>query len=172
MTVRVPMLTVACVLAAGCGGSGVGDELGQLEDAPAPTYYLGDDFAGLPLTDVEYGGDGRALFVYGECDLEGRDDTFVCAKPTVQVQVFPFDTNDWRNAAACSPLPSMRRVPAVRHDGLVLVTGRTVVKIYARSPAEDLRAARSIRAVGEETPARSLPPPPQSVRDLLARACG
>jgi hypothetical protein len=172
MRVRVSVLTAACVLAAGCGGSGVGDELGDLEDAPMPTYYLGDEFAGLPLTDVERGGDGRALFVYGECDLEGEGDTFVCAEPTVQVQVFPFDADDWRKAVACRGLPSLRGVPTVRHDGLVLATRRTIVKIYARSPAEDLRAARSIRAVGDETPARSLPPPPQSVRDLLARACG
>jgi hypothetical protein len=65
---------------------------------------------------------------------------------------------------------SPRGVPTVRHDGLVLFTARTVVKIYARGPVEDGRVAGALRSLhGSIGPRESLPPPDFDVDTALVR---
>ena len=153
-------------------GEDVEGKLTSARSAPGPTlYYLGREFAGLPLTDLAAETPGRALFVYGTCELPKGEGG--CAPP-IQVQIFPFDPHAWRGAAGCRRLRPLRGVPTVRHDGLVLVTGRTVVKLYARSPREDRAAARALHAVNRARPlvADALPPPPRHVAALIDTACG
>jgi len=169
---------VALLLLFGCGptvvprGENLEEGLRQIREADgAPLYYAGREFEGLPLTHVEFEPPGRGLFGYGTCEIPAGTDGG-CAPPA-QVQIFPFDPAAWRAAFGCHRLPSLRGVPTVRHDGLVLFTGRTVVKIYASSPAQDRRVALALRPVGNEGAApSSLPPPPREVRELVAAVCG
>jgi hypothetical protein len=135
-----------------------------------PVYFLGRRFAGLPLTHAESERAGHALFVYGTCKIPPGSDSG-CAPP-VQIQVFRFDPNMWRAAVGCHLRPSLRGVRTVRHDGLVLLTLSTVVKIYARNPAEDRRAALALRAVGNGPSWNEpLPPPRDRVLALADQVC-
>lgn len=142
--------------------------------AGASVYYTGRSFAGLALTHAESQAAGRALFVYGTCEIDDPDGFFgpeggSCVPP-VQIQVFPFDPTQWAIAARCYRRPPLRGVPTVRHDGLVLFTARTVVKIYARSPAEERRVARALRSLdGRVDMGTDLPPPAFDVERALAR---
>jgi hypothetical protein len=145
---------------AGCGSSRVGRD--DLEQLPADLYYAGLTFAGLPLTHAEAGG----LFVYGSCTPKSDEG---CAPP-IEIQQFPFRPADWQRAMFCRRLGSLRGVPMVRHDGLILLTRRTVLKIYARDAAEDRRVALALRPIRGQ-PGRQLPPPPPAITRLVARVC-
>jgi hypothetical protein len=57
----------------------------------------------------------------------------------------------------------------LRHDGLVLVTGDGIVKVYARNAAQDLRVARSVTPIND--PVSRLPPPTPRQRRIVAAAC-
>jgi hypothetical protein len=59
----------------------------------------------------------------------------------------------------------------LRHQALVLVTGKRIVEIYARSPAEDRRLANALRRVDGLPTARRLPPPLAANRLLVERVC-
>ena len=151
-------------------GENVGRGLAQARAAPFPIYFAGSRFARLPLTDVEVESGRRAFFAYGTCVIEAGQEGG-CAVP-IQIQIFPFEPSLWRRAAGCRRRPELLHVPTVRHDGLVLFTRRTVVKIYARNPAEDRRVALGLRDVRRpHVPLRRLPPPAPSVRRLQASVC-
>jgi hypothetical protein len=171
-------VVVLVLLAGGCGSRGYvtvprGEDVeGGLSNARAslfPIYYAGRTFAGLPLTDVEVEGPDRALIAYGKCRIALPADGG-CSVP-VQIQHFPFKSGDWRLAVNCHRRPSLLGVPTVRHDGLVLFTEGRVVKIYARSAAEDRRVALALRRVSDDKPARRLPAPDPRVSELQAEVC-
>lgn len=178
---RPPRLQLGLILlvilsAHGCSGDPpVRDtEIERLARAPGPPlYYAGPSFAGLALTHAESEGGGSALFAYGSCEIDDPDGILGpeggSCSPPVQIQVFPFDPGQWRLAAGCHRRPSIRSVPTVRHDGLVLFTGRTVVKVYARGPAEDRRVAEALRSLdGSVGPEASLPLPTFDAEKALA----
>jgi hypothetical protein len=133
--------------------------------ARMPIYFLGEAFAGLPLTDV-HGGERGATVVYGRCKLPRGEGG--CAPP-IQIQHFAFASAGWSNAVGCRGRPSLRGVPTVRHDGLVLVTRDGLVKIYARGPAEDRRVALALRRPGER--AGPLPPPTAAEAVAVRNVC-
>ena len=142
-----------------------------MQASARPFYFAGREFAGLPLTAAvhEEWHDG-GLFAYGTCTIPAGQDGG-CAPP-VQIQIFRFKAGQWRLATGCHRRPSLLGVPTVRHDGLVLVTKRAVVKIYARSPREDRRVALSLRDL--DRPDRAidwLPAPAPATRELLASVC-
>jgi hypothetical protein len=180
MRVRQPVLLLPLlVLVTGCLGHGavtvphgkdVDKGLARARASSFSLYFAGPRFAGLPLTDVEVDQQGRAFFAYGTCVIPAGQEGG-CAVP-VQIQNFPFERSLWRLAVGCHRRPELLHVPTVRHDGLVLFTRRAVVKIYARSPAEDKRVALSLRDVRHPRAAlRRLPPPSRSVRTLQASVC-
>jgi hypothetical protein len=174
------VLTLVFALTAhGCGSEDapVTDaELERLARASGPRlYYAGRSFADLPLTHAESAEGGRALFVYGTCEVEDPDGILGpeggSCSPPIQIQVFPFDPQQWGLAAGCFRRPTLRGVPTVRHDGLVLFTARTVVKIYARGPAEDRSVAEALRSLdGSVGTGATLPPPTFDAETALA-AC-
>ena len=150
------------------------DALRAQEQANVQLYWLGESYDGLPLTEVwaaDRPGSGRAHLIYGECDgeSEGIDD-FHCTKPQIQIQHFPFDAVGWRIASGCRTLPTLRGVPTLRHDGLVLVTGDGIVKIYGRRKSEDDRIARALRPLRRPNAAH-FPAPSAAQRRTVARAC-
>jgi hypothetical protein len=168
----------ACAFVVGCGrgeitvpqGKDIEGGLQRARSSAVPVYFLGREFAGLPLTDVQVEGRGRAYFAYGTCVIPGGIDGG-CSVP-VQIQVSPFDQRAWRRAVGCHRRPMLRGVLTVRHDGLVLFTRQSVVKVYARSAAEDRRAALALRDVRhpEQVP-RRLPQPPDDVVRLVRTVC-
>ncbi|MGI8606772.1 MAG: hypothetical protein ACR2L0_06420 [Gaiellaceae bacterium] len=152
------------------------EQLEELLNAPGvPLYFAGRSFAGLPLTHAERNGQTRALFVYGTCDVEDPDGFLgpeggSCGRPS-EVQIFPLRVDDWRPGVVveCHRRPSLRGVPTVRHDGLVLFTSTIGVKIYGRSPSEERRVARALRALdGSVPPEADLPPPAFDVETILS----
>ncbi len=125
-------------------------------------------FGGLHVTDVVGQGRDYELVAYGTCSSSGYDSG--CAPP-IEISEAPFKPAMWRLAVGCRRLPSVLGVPTVRLDALRLVTGRQVVEIYARSPAEDRRVALALRRVdGKPTPYR-LPAPSAATRTLVERVC-
>jgi hypothetical protein len=130
-----------------------------------PLYWAGRSVAGLPLTDAIGAGSGGATFLYGTCRLP--DGEGGCAAP-IQIQQFPFVRRNWRDAAGCTRRRSIRGVPAVHHDTLVLFTGTRVVKIYAERPRRIALALRPLRGGRIGTP---LPPPPPAIVREVGRAC-
>ena len=139
-------------------------------EAGVRIYWLGESFEGLPLTRADVDGPRRAALTYGECDGESEGfDSFRCTGPQIQIQHFPFTAVGWRIASGCRTLPTVRGVPTLRHDGLVLVTGDGIVKVYARNAAQDLRVARSVTPIND--PVSRLPPPTPRQRRIVAAAC-
>lgn len=180
---RIALGFVVALAASGCivGGQAdrpvSADQLEALAASPgSPLYFAGRSFAGLPLTYAERQGNG-ALFVYGTCEVEDPDGFFgleggSCGVP-MEIQIRPFRQADWRVGLVqfCHQRPSLRGVPMVRHDGLVLFTSTVIVKVYGRSPAEERRLAKTLRSLdGSVPPDVDLPPPAFDTATVLA-AC-
>jgi hypothetical protein len=175
--VRAAPLAVVVLLAGGCLGDDeprrapkgvVEPALEQARAVRPPLYWAGRSVGGLELTAVSLGSLPRASFLYGTCTLpEGEGG----CSPPVQVQQFPFSGAAWRRAVGCSALGSLRGVPTVRHDGLVLFTGSRVLKVYARSPAEERRIVLALRPLTGGDAGEPLPQPTRAVRTLVARVC-
>jgi hypothetical protein len=176
--VRLAALVLA-LLSGGCGspdyvavprGEDVAGGLSRARASSFPIYYAGRTFAGLPLTDVELEGPDRALIAYGTCRIALPADGG-CSVP-VQIQHFAFNPSNWRGAVVnCDRQPSLLGVPTVRHDGLVLFTEGRIVKIYARSAAEDRQVALALRRVTDDKLVRRLPAPKPRITELQARVC-
>jgi hypothetical protein len=178
--VIVRLLTAVALVLVACGcdsrdyvsvphGEDIEGGLAKARAARFPIYYAGRSFAGLPLTDVELDLPGRALIAYGTCRIALPADGG-CSVP-VQIQHFPFNAGNWGGAVAnCYRNPSLLGVPTVRHDGLVLFTAGRIVKIYARSAAEDRRVALALRRVGDK-PVNRLPAPRRRIIEVQRKAC-
>jgi hypothetical protein len=166
-----------CVLAAGCGGAAgfhhpSAADLARLQrNSDEPVYYAGPSFAGLALSNAGTQGRGDEYVEYGTCSSGPSFLGDSSCAPPIEIEQLPFRPSAWRRAVGCHQLPNLRGVPTVRHDGLVLVTGRQIVKIYARSPAEDRRVASALRRVDGKPTAAALPPPSAATRSLVARVC-
>jgi len=173
--VRAALLAVLALVVAGCLGqetrrvpSGdVADELERARAVRPPLYWAGPTVAGLELTAISLTSRARATFFYGTCELPAGEGG---CSPPVQVQQFLFSAATWSRAERCSALAPIRGVPAARHDGFVLFTRVRVLKIYARSRADERRVALALRPVsgGGIGP---LPTPRAPVRVLVARVC-
>ncbi len=153
-------MLLAVATLAGCASSRV--DSGDLDELPSGLYYAGLTFGGLPLTHA----DADGLFVYGSCKPKSDEG---CAPP-IEIQHFAFRSDEWASAMGCKRLPSLRGVPTVRHDGLVLITRGTLVKIYARGPEEERTVAMALRPIRGAS-VRRLPPPSHDVVRLVSEAC-
>jgi hypothetical protein len=127
-------------------------------------YYAGPEVSGFELSDVveenlhrDTGGVSRWLFFYGDCEPTGSEGG--CPLP-VEIQ----------NYSICKRYPGMYPNPIVLRDfkgaklarnagGTVeIYTGTTAIAIFGpRNRSEN--AARLLRPVGGEEPAKALPPP-------------
>ena len=173
-------LLVAGMLCVGCDDRGtitvpahrdIGKQIAKMRARDRPFFFAGQEFAGLPLTAArseDWRGGG--LFVYGTGSLPVPADGG-CAPPA-QIQIFRFDAGLWSRAVNCHRLPSLLGVPTVRHDGLVLFSKGAIIKIYARTHAEDRRLALSLRDLDRPgTILRRLTPPAQATVRLIASVC-
>jgi hypothetical protein len=154
---------------AACGGTRFASDV-DIEHlratATTPIYWVGKEFAGLPITHAD-----PSLIVYGTCEIEGGSFTDDGCGPPVQMQHLEFQPRQWAMAVGCGRLPELRGVPTARHDGLVLFTGRRLVKIYARNRDEDVRVAEALQPL-KGPKRRNLPPPDKDVVEAVETACG
>jgi hypothetical protein len=169
------LLALVAGLATACTGlddhKREADALRAQRDAGTRLYWLGESYGGLPLTATDVDLPRRGVLVYGECDGETEGvDGFHCTKAQLQVQFMPFDAVPWRLVTHCRLRASLRGVPTLRHDGLVLVTRDGLVKIYGRTRAEDRRVALALRPVGGVRRALLPAPTPRQRRAVVA-AC-
>ncbi len=172
------MVALLVAFLAGCRGGpivpparhDIDRQLGRMRNSARPYYFAGREFGGLPLTAAIAEGRGRGFFAYGTCTIPAGQDGG--CSPPLQIQIFRFNPSQWQLAANCHRRPSLLGVPTVRHDGLVLVSKGAIVKIYARSPAEDRRVALNLRNIDHpERPLHRLPMPSAAARALLASVC-
>jgi hypothetical protein len=176
------LVATACLVAGGCFGRdevtvpfghNIGRELSDVRSGATHTvYYLGRRFEGLPLTAVAFDSrrPGVVGFMYGTCTIPLPADGG-CGVP-VEIQLFPFRTDQWSRAVGCTGRATLRGVPTVRQDGLVLFTRDTIIKIYAGSAAQTRRAVRALRPLDSPpTSARLLPTPPRWQVNLVESVC-
>jgi len=183
---RRPILVLyaaIAIVAAGCGLSGeqppnlaakdIPARLGKISSAPGGdrVYFLGETFETLALTAAEFlGGNGIVFFAYGTCRGAGEGR----CSPPVQVQNQPWD-DPWDQVRGCVRLPPVRGVPAVQWGGgLTLLTGQPLwmIHIFARTEAEELRAAAALRRVAGGPATGNLPLPSRSQVAAIGKACG
>jgi len=175
--VRRASVVLVAALAA-CGGSAASEprgtvELSDLRRAGAPpAYWLGERFAGLPLSAISGSAD-RPNFVYGTCEIPPGSDGG-CAPP-LQLQHWPLAarppglfqvTPDRR--ASCR-LPHAVDVTAAIFEttgGVEVYLGERVVVLFGERSL--IRSAMSsLRPVNPQQP--PLPAPPSWVHDELGR---
>jgi hypothetical protein len=111
--------------------------------AASTLYYLGDSFEGYRLTAAEEWG-GRALFAYGDCEVEfGQGADGGCSVPLqLQEQFTPGD-----GPSGCGPPPGLPRPKREDPAALLVFAGSTTIEIYAHDRARGRRAARALRPV-------------------------
>jgi hypothetical protein len=112
--------------------------------AQSTLYYLGDSFEGLPLVHAE-GFQGRALFVYGTCDVPVGQVDGGCSPP-LQLQE---EATPVAGPLGCSPRPGRPRPYEHDPSATIVFAGSTMIKIYANDPARGRRAAHALEPVGE-----------------------
>jgi hypothetical protein len=160
-----PIIAVALVLLVSACGGDSGTDVDELRASPAPIYWLGESFDGLPLTYST-----ERLMVYGDCEPES--DTG-CVPP-LQLQHWPLAQ---RHPSKFTVTPG-RRTPCTRGTvggrtvavfattgGLEVYIGRMVVVVFA----EWERTLRAVKALRPLNGARRLPEPPPALRRALAR---
>jgi len=176
-TVR-PLLTAALLglLAASCGGSAMARAdverlLASSAASSTPAYFLGDGYAGLPITNV-LRDEGGTTIVYGTCYVAPFSEGG-CAPP-LQVQTRTFSPEDWPNAADCSRLADIRGVPALDFGGgTVLVLDGLTITVFddTMDAAKSGGAAADVRRVGQAAPG-PLQRPKEADLALIDTACG
>jgi hypothetical protein len=116
--------------------------------AASTLYYLGDSFEGYRLTDAEEWG-GRALFAYGDCEVEfGRGADGGCSAPIQLQEAF----NPGNGPSGCGPPPGTPRPKPEDPAALVVFAGSTMIEIYAHDRSRGRRAARALRPISESCP--------------------
>jgi hypothetical protein len=116
----IAVVLLVAVALSGCGEDAL-DEVERLRDQGGPPlYWAGDSFAELPLTHVESGAPGHVLVVYGDCEPSSDSG---CAPP-IEIQQVPIEgaSPPIGPGSVCRRVASVRGVPAVRVDGLVILT--------------------------------------------------
>jgi hypothetical protein len=161
------------IVAAGCGSSSPTSTLTlvQLRSASTPpSYFLGENFDGLPLT-ATLGRRDAPDFVYGDCTPPPGIDAGGCPAP-LELQHWPVakrPPSKFGPDIACHRVKLSGRVAAVFEStgGMEVYVGRRTVVIFADSARRTRRAGESLRPVK----GGALPPPPAWVERQLARRC-
>jgi hypothetical protein len=143
------------------GGDGVGGNW-TIEDARAfdeyPVYWLGEEFDGLPLTNISYTHrENTVFFAYGDCEPP-KDGG--CAPP-LEIIIEPCRQNPpGRYATSLDSLVEIRGAKAALQREFVLWTGEVAVTIFAERElaVEAANALVSVRD-GPEAAAKPLEPP-------------
>jgi hypothetical protein len=189
---------MAAVLVAGCGAdervggtrSDLAAKLEVLERGQAsPVYWLGASFEGLPLTHTEGAQPAPTgppahrrsdrprppapvpgpFLVYGECEGEGRGDSYHCTGRQIQIGHWPLASPSRYPRGHSCTRTTIRGVPAAQFDHLEVYVGQTLLMISApRDQAR--RAAAALRQLdGSAAPPQPLPAPALDLSAALRR---
>jgi hypothetical protein len=161
--VQVALVVAVGVSACGDSGPDSSDIAKVKEEASFPILWLGTTFEGNRIHDLLTGpsaGPYDVFIAYGDCTPRGEDHP--SCSPPVELQE--------QSATGGFPIagrPILYHGPGnavTYHEGggIVILSGRTYVKIFADRPAE---AARTLRPIGQESSGRPLPAPAAGVLD-------
>ncbi len=147
-------------------------DLSEVKASSTPAYDLGSSFEGLRLEHAEADG-GKALLVYGDCDLPvGGTDPGGCAPP-LELQIVPLLRRTpllYGTDTACKRF-TFQGVPAATFGSgdLEVYIGKVTVVIFSDWPRVR-RAASALRPLeANGSAADSLPRPPRWVYRALER---
>ena len=175
------LATTIAGIAAGCGGGAtvtgpsghdVESELRHVRSGvPHDVYFAGRRVGGLPLTAVyqQSHRPGHVDFMYGTCTIELAVDGG-CGVP-VEIQNFPFDRVEWGRSVGCTGRTTVRGVPAVRIEDLLLFTRDTIVKVHAPSRAVERHVVAALRPLDGRVVQGPLPAPAAEQIQLVEDVC-
>jgi hypothetical protein len=143
------------VLLLGCGGTSDSSSVDAIEKARAeatfPILWLGPDYRGNHVHDLVVGippaEPGHVFMAYGVCTpIDTGDQGSVCNPP------YQLQEQDACDGFAIAGHPKLHRGPGhaiTYHEGggIVILSGRTYVKIFGDQSAE---AARALRPIGSD----------------------
>jgi hypothetical protein len=177
----IPVVTVALLgmLAASCGGESKSMAPADVErllesyaTSATPAYFLGDGYAGLPITWVERD-ESVTLIVYGTCKSAPSFEP--SCTPPLQVTTRAFTADYWSNVEGCSRLADVRGAPALDWGGgTALVLDGVIVQVFGDQLGDapsSSAAAADVRRVGQAATA-PLPRPKPADLALVDKACG
>ena len=154
------------------------DTLGEVTSTNREAFYLGDEADGKHLAVVSEL-DGILAFEYGRCmdnNVEGG-----CLRP---LNVSSQPTKNWGSrgeSAGCKRLRPVLGVPAANMGQLTVFTGSSIVGIsylkavsngFVSVPSREAALAPQLRAVGQPTAAKTLPPPDPETQAFVDQHCG
>jgi hypothetical protein len=152
--------------------------LGEITSTNREAFYLGDEADGMHLAVVSEL-DGILEFQYGRClepDIEGD-----CFRP---ISVISQPTKNWGSrgeSADCKRLRPVLGVPAANMGELTVFTGSSIVGIsyfkavpngFVGVPSREVALVPQLRAVGQPTAAKTLPPPDRETQAFVDQHCG
>jgi hypothetical protein len=177
--IRVVTVVVLGMLAASCSSESKSMAQADVERllesyaaSATPAYFLGDGYAGLPITWVERD-EGVTLIVYGTCKSAPSFEP--SCSPPLQVQTRAFTADYWSNVEGCNRLADIRGVPALDWGGgTALVLDGLLVQVFGDQLGDapsSSAAAADVRRVGQATSAPLQRPNPADLV-LVDRGCG
>jgi hypothetical protein len=152
--------------------------LGEITSTNREAFYLGDEADGKHLAVVSEL-DGILDFEYGRC-LDNAEEP-PCARP---LSVSSQPTKNWGSrgeAGDCTRLRPVLGVPAANMGELLVFTGSSIVGIeyleewrdgFVTVPSRQAKLADQLRAVGQPTAAKTLPPPDPETQEFVDQHCG
>jgi hypothetical protein len=158
----------------------IDDALAVITNTDREAFYLGDEADGKQLAVIE-DQSGVLYFNYGRCldNSEGQ-----CTRP---LNVTSHPTNTYGNAGevhgrTCERLRPVLGVPAASSGGdLIVFTGSSMVSIvywkvvpngYMPDDRRQASVAPQLRAVGQTTATKTLPPPDPDTQAFVDKHCG
>jgi len=146
--------------------------------SPTPIYYLGPEFEGEALCDIDVVAHGSEVGseVTGDLDLDGDETVVIWYGGDFQMETAPFDPGRYGSATSgCKRLDPLRGVPTVaQSDAVWLFTADQVIRLggLAYTPEKIAPAGAALRVAGQEPTSEDLPAPlPRNVARVDI-ACG
>ena len=152
--------------------------LGEITSTHREAFYLGDEADGKHLAVVSEL-DGILEFDYGRC-LDNAEEP-PCGRP---LSVSSQPTSNWGSrgeSGECKRLRPVLGVPAANMGELTVFTGSSIVAIsylkvvpngFVGVPSREAALAHQLRAVGQPTAAKTLPPPDRETQAFVDQHCG
>ena len=152
--------------------------LGEITSTNREAFYLGHEADGKHLAVISEL-DGILGFEYGRC-LDNAEEP-PCTRP---LNVSSQPTKNWGSrgeSADCTRLRPVLGVPAANMGELMVFTGSSIVGIsylkvvpngFVSVPSREAALADQLRAVGQPTAAKTLPPPDPETRAFVDQHCG
>jgi hypothetical protein len=152
--------------------------LEEITSTNREAFYLGDEADRKHLAVISEL-DGILEFEYGRCMDNAEEPP--CTRP---LSVSSQPTKNWGSrgeSSDCKRLRPVLGVPAANMGELTVFTGSSIVGIsylkvvrngFVGAPSRDAALAHQLRAVGQPTAAKTLPPPDPDTQAFVDQHCG